>query len=277
MNKLDQLWQEISVLETDNQVIGFWENRQARITKHLLRENTDFTSAILIIHRFAKALNRREKYSSIYFLYNTAYEPLENKFSSSPMLNELKFELAFGLHHNRKYHQAKKLFNELGSTNFDTSRIEDWWSQAILSSYWEKNWVKIRLVPLVSRFILFAIYLLIAINTKAYLASTTVFIVLFEVLETVWYHFTVSLYLKDFEELEEIGTIKKKIRRLIWIEAIISVLFYPLYFIKPEWAFPLIIGISIYFMAFHVFLNFHYLFHITEKLTGLQAKKEKRT
>ncbi|MFT6054270.1 MAG: hypothetical protein ACJAS3_001702 [Roseivirga sp.] len=43
----------------------------------------------------------------------------------------MEFEL--GLHH-WKYEHSNRLFNELASQGFDTSRIDGWWDQAPFSS-----------------------------------------------------------------------------------------------------------------------------------------------
>lgn len=50
------------------------------------------------------------------------------------MLNELKFEMGRGLHHNRRYPQAKRLFLALEKTDFDTSRFEEWIEQTLIAS-----------------------------------------------------------------------------------------------------------------------------------------------
>ena len=62
-------------------------------------------------------------------MYKTGYLPIANKLTLSTDLNELKYELGRGLHHNRKYEYAKNLFNELTQTDFDTSRFQDFKSK----------------------------------------------------------------------------------------------------------------------------------------------------
>ncbi len=102
-------------------------------------------------------------------------------------------------------------------------------------------------------------YVLIAIKMKEFLISTTIFIILFELYETWWYQYKASSYLKEFEGSAEFTDIKKKIKKKIFIELGVSLLFYPIYFLKQEWLLPLVLIIAVYFQVFHYGLNYYYL------------------
>jgi hypothetical protein len=264
MSRVEKLWTDLKDLTTDAQVLSYWENRQSRILENLKTANSDFDMVTNVIHRLAKSLNDRGKYSAVYYLYKAGYQPIENKLNQTDQLNEVKYELGRGLHHNRKYDHSKRLFNELANTDFETSRIEGWWNQTAFASTRERVWLKTDVLPAIGRFVIMVAYILIAIKTEEFLISTTVFIVLFELYETWWYQYRVSSYLKEFEGSEETADIKKNIKKKIMIELGISLLFYPIYFLKQEWLLPLVLIIAVYFQVFHYGLNYYYL----PKLTG---------
>lgn len=259
MSRIDKIWTDLQELTTDAQVLNYWENRQSRILENLKTANSDFDTITNVIHRIVKSLNDRENYSSVHYLYKAVYLPLENKLTQSDQLNEVKYELGRGLHHNRKYDHSKRLFNELASTEFDTTRIDGWWNQTAFASSRERVWFKTDVLPAIGRFAIMAAYILIAIKSEEFLISTTVFIVLYELYETWWYQYRVSRYLKEFEGSAEALEIKKSIKKKMMIELGISFLFYPIYFLKQEWLLPLVLIIAVYFQVFHFGLNYYYL------------------
>ena len=273
MNRVDKIWTDLKDLTTDAQVLNYWDNRQTRILETLKTTDSNFEMATNILHRLAKALNDREKYSAVYYLYKSGYQPLENKLTLSDQLNEVKYELGRGLHHNRKYDHSKRLFNELAYSDFDTSRIEGWWNQTAFASTRDRIWIRTDILPAIGRFAIMVAYILIAIQTEEFLISTTAFIILFELYETWWYQYRVSSYLKEFEDLPEITDIKKNIKEKILIELGISLLFYPIYLLKQEWLLPLVFIIAIYFQVFHYGLNLYYL----PKLVGELNRKKSTT
>ncbi len=246
-------------MTTDAQVLSYWENRQSRILENLKTVTSDYDRVTNIIHRLAKSLNEREKYSAVYYLYKAAYQPIEDKLNQTDQINEVKYELGRGLHHNRKYDHSKKLFNELADTEFDTGRIDAWWNQTAYASIRERVWFKTEVLPVFGRFAITVAYLLIVIKTEEFLISTTSFIILFELYETWWYQYRVSSYLKEFEGFTETINIKKNIKKKIMIELGVSLLFYPIYFLKQEWLIPLVLIIAAYFQVFHYGLNYYYL------------------
>lgn len=259
MNRLNKIWTDLNNLTTDVQVLGYWENRQARIIDALKSTDSNFETSIEVIHRLAKSLNNRERYSVVWYLYKFGFQPIENKLIQSKTLDELKFELGRGLHHNRKYKHSKRLFNELASNGFDTQRINDWWNQTAFASTREKIWIKTDLLLAIVRLVIIFVYILIVFKTKEFIFSTTLFIILVELYQAWWYQYRVSNYLKEFDKEPEITEIKRNIKKKIWIEFGISLLFYPIYFLKQEWLFPLVLVIAAYFQVFHYGLNYIYL------------------
>ncbi|QSS96692.1 hypothetical protein [Psychroflexus sp. ALD_RP9] len=273
MNRVDKIWTDLKDLTTDAQVLSYWDNRQIRILEILKTADSNFETAINIIHRLAKSLNDREKYSAVYYLYKAGFQPIEKKLNQSDNLNEVKFELGRGLHHNRKYDYSKRLFNELASTDFETSRIDGWWNQTAFASTRDRIWIKTDVLPAIGRFSIMVAYMVIAIKTVEFLISTTIFIILFELYETWWYQYRVTSYLKEYEDLPEISDIKRNIKQKILIELGISLLFYPIYLLKQEWLLPLVFIIAIYFQVFHYGLNLYYL----PKLIGELNRKKHDT
>ncbi len=258
MNRLDNIWNDLQDKKTDIQVLNFWEERQKRILESL--ETVESNKKAPIIYKLVKALNETERYSSVYYLYTNGYLSFEDKLNGNKeLLNELKYEFGRGLHHNRKYEHSKRLFNELAASGFDTNRIEDWWDQTAFASIRDKVWIKTDVLPAIIRFVLMIGYILIAIKTKEILISTTLFILLSEILDTWWYQFRVTKYLEEYGNNQEIGNIKRNIKKKIIIELLISLLFYPIYFLKQEWLIPLIFILAVYFHVFHYGLNYYYL------------------
>jgi len=272
MSRLSKILNDINDLNTENEVLSYWENRQERLLDAIRIAETDIDLATKIMYLIAKCLNDKEKYSSIYFLYKTGYLPIANKLTLSTDLNELKYELGRGLHHNRKYEYARNLFNELAQTDFDTSRFEDWWNQTAFASIRDTIWIKTDLLPALGRFVFMIVYILIVIKTKEFLISTTIFIILFELYETFWYKYRVTSYLKEYDDDSEIVKIKKNLKNKILIELGLSLLFYPIYFLKQEWLIPLVLILAIYFQVFHYGLNLYYL----PKLIGELNRKKAR-
>ena len=168
MSRIDKIWTDLQELTTDAQVLNYWENRQSRILENLKTANSDFDTITNVIHRIVKSLNDRENYSSVHYLYKAVYLPLENKLTQSDQLNEVKYELGRGLHHNRKYDHSKRLFNELASTDFDTTRINGWWNQTAFASSRERVWFKTDVLPAIGRLAIMAAYILIAIKSEVF-------------------------------------------------------------------------------------------------------------
>ncbi len=259
MSKVDKIWTDLNDLTTEAQVLNYWDLRQTRILETLKTTDSSFETVINIIHRLAKTLNNHEKYSSVYYLYNAGFQPIEKKLTPSNNLNEVKFELGRGLHHNRKYDHSKRLFNELASTGFDTSRIDEWWNQTAYAGTRDRVWIKTNVYPAIVRFVLLITYILISIKTKEFIIPTTIFIIIFEIYETWWYHYRITTYLKEFESLPEIIKIKKNLKKHILLELGISLLFYPIYFFRQELLLPLVLIIAVYYQIFHCGINYYYL------------------
>lgn len=195
MSRINKIWNDLSDLATDAQVLNYWDNRQTRIFEALKTSDSDFEIAIQIIHRLAKSLNDREKYSAVYYLYTTGFQPIESKLPDSESLNEVRFELGRGLHHNRKYDHSKRLFNKLAATDFDTRKIDGWWNQTVFASMRDKIWFKTDVLPTIGGFIFMIAYILIVFKTKEFIISTTVFIILFEIFESWRYQYRITQYL----------------------------------------------------------------------------------
>lgn len=270
MSKVIKIWTDLSVLTTDAEVLGYWENRQARVLESLKTANSEFETVVKIMYRLAKSLNNQEKYSSIYYLYQAGYQPIEGKLCQTNDLSELKYELGRGLHHNRKYEYSKRLFNELAAEGFDTSRFDAWWDQTSFASIGDRLWIKTDVLPAFGRFILMMVYIIMAVKTREFLISTTVFIIIFELYEAWWYQYRVSNYLKDFDDNPELKGIKKSIKKKIVIELAISLLFYPIYFLNANLLLPLAVVIGVYFQVFHYGM---YYFYLPKLIGNLNRKK----
>ena len=262
MTRLQKIWNELSEMNSENQVLNFFEPRQNRIIDNLKTAETpeELELAGLIMHRFARAFNQREKYSSVYYLFISAYLNFADRITGKQEdINELKYELARGLHHNRKYKYSKQLFNELAAAGFDTKRIDDWWNQSAFASTRDEIWIKSHILPGVTRFLLLIAYLTVVLWTKAFVISTIVFIGLFLFAEMQWYLFRVNYYLKEFENDPEFELIKRKIKNKIVFQFGFSLLIFPIYYWGHDLIYLATFIIAIYLNAYHYGLELYYL------------------
>ena len=249
-------------MTSENQVLNFWETRQTRIIDSLKSAETpeDLELSGLVMHCLARAFNNREKYSSVYYLFISAYQRIADRFSGkSENIHELKYEFARGLHHNRKYKYSKQLFNELAATGFDTERIEDWWDQSAFASSRDEIWIKSHILPGVTRFLIMIGYLTVVLWTKTFLISTIVFIGLFLFAELQWYLYRVNYYLKEFENNPETELIKRKIKNRIVLQFAISLVIFPVYYLGHDLIYLATFIIAIYLNAYHYGLELYYL------------------
>lgn len=276
MNRLEKISRDLKKLTSDAQIVGYWDRRQALILSHLNGENVNPAIALKVLYSLALSLNNKEKYSSIYHLYIQGYLSIHQNLPASKESNELKFELARGLHHNRKYNQAKLLFNELAAQGFDISRFEAWWDQSAFSSIREKFWVKTDLLPSLVRLMLLGVYVFVAIKTEMFLTCTTIFIIFLEIYESWWYYFKVKTYLHEFSQEDRVYKIKRKIFRAVLIEFGISLLIYPAYFLQNDWTLPLVLMLAMYFLGFHFGLNYYYLPKLIGELNREKARRLKK-
>lgn len=134
MKGIKDVWLEMCQLSTRNELFSYWEKQQKRLLNTLNEDSSDYETTVRVLHLIAKTLNDKEQYPALYYLYSSSFVELENKLPASAMLNELKFEMGRGLHHNRRYPQAKRLFLALEKTDFDTSRFEEWIEQTLIAS-----------------------------------------------------------------------------------------------------------------------------------------------
>lgn len=276
LSKTDQIWTELSELATHTQVLNYWEKRQSRILDSLVHSEADSEKAIDVILRLARALNETEKHAAVFYLYKSGYLPIENKLNQSEQLNEAKYELGRGLHHNRKYDHAKKLFNELGKSNFDTRRIEPWWNQSAFASVRDKVWIKTDVLPTLAKLLLTLLYFIIAVTTDEFLLTTAVFILIMELFEAWSYQNKVSYYLKDFENSNKVSLVRSSLKKKLIIEFVASLLFYILYLTNEQWAQYLAITLGVYMQAFHFALNRNYLSKLVGEMNRDNTTRQQR-
>jgi hypothetical protein len=275
MSKIDKIWSDLKEFSSDTQVLSYWEKRKSRILENINSANSDLGSVTAIIYQLAKSLNNKEKYSAVYYLYKSGYQPIQDKFAQSEQLNEVKYELGRGLHHNRKYDHSNRLFNELASKDFDIARIEQWWDQTAYANIREKIWFKTDILPAIGAILLTLSYIFISMNIEDFFVSTIIYILLFELYQYWRYQYKVSNYLKQFEGLPETLEIKNKIKKKILIEFLISLLFYVIYYLKEDWLVPLILVVAVYFQIFHDLLFYYHLPKLIGKLNQKHAIKKK--
>jgi hypothetical protein len=277
MTNLEQTYQDFKVAETDNQIISLWERHENRIKRLIPVDSvSDLKYFIGILELLTKAQNKKELYSSIYYIYKFYYKPINQKLihyklDTENAVLELEFQLARGLHFNRKYSASKELFNDLAKKGFDIKRFDDWWDQSAFASSRDKYWFKVDILPGIIRVVLIGLFMFTIIQTKEIIFTSAIFIILFESLEYYGYNLKLNTYLKDYIDLPETLLIKQKAKRAILIEFIISLLFYPIYFLNQDWLNFIVIGLIVYMMAFSYGFSFRYLPNMIGELNRKQS------
>ncbi|ANQ49755.1 hypothetical protein MY04_2383 [Flammeovirga sp. MY04] len=259
MSKLKKVKADLQSLKTDAQIVNYWEHNHSRVLERINNSESDWEVATDVIYQFAKSLNDREQYSAVYYLYKVGYLKVEKHLIQSNELNELKYELGKGLHHNRKYKHSNRLFNELGDVGFDISRLEGWWDQSAFGSSREKYWYKAELLPGLITLLITLIYIYLVSKTEEFIISTISFVLLMELFETWRYKYKISIYLKEYEHQNEVKEIERKIKKKLLLELLLSLIFYPIYLINQDWLIPVVIALGAYFQIFNYWLNDHYL------------------
>jgi hypothetical protein len=229
MNKITKIKNDLRELKTDSEVLGYWDNRSERILDCLKNLDSDFEDALEIIHRLAKSLNSREKYSAVYYLYTAGYQPIESNFKPSDVLNEVKYELARGLLHNRKQEHSKRLFEELTSTGFDISRIEDWHEQAQ-----DKETNKLKAIYLYGLPALFNAVIIVVFNfvfkfNNPLIETRIVLVLFFIVVEILVFRIVNLYYLKKTNDYNDI----QKVKQVVLYQLLIALLL-----LFAQFAFP---------------------------------------
>jgi hypothetical protein len=257
MTEIDKLYIVFEGFSTDNETISYFEDNSKRIFNKLIQANSNPEKVVKILHQIALALNNREKYAGIYYLFLKGYKPICHYFTPSNLFNELKFELGKGLHHNMKYKFSKQLFNELAISEFDVSRIEPWWNQSVyktsLENIWLKNLFRNFLFGLIFNLLIVLVYFL----DKSILILVP--LITLALIEPFFIKYYYSILLKENENNYKIKLLNKEINLKIMIDVFILSIYIAVFFIEINWfyiAFPFYI---IYEIVFHYFyLNFKF-------------------
>ncbi len=228
-NISEKIWHDLSALNTDNEIISYWENKHNRFTNKLLNEEIDLDLCTLILHKFTRSFNNSEKYSTVFYLHQLVYIPLETKLKNTNFINELKYQLAKGLHHNRKYAQSTQLFNELALSGYDTKRIDDWWNQSAYAGIRDKIWLRTFFLPFIVNTLIIISYIFIATSSQEFIISTTIFVLVYELFELWDNNNKTTTYLKDFKGTKGLALIRKRLSQILLIKMLFSLLFFLFY------------------------------------------------
>lgn len=271
MSRLHGIATNLQNYSSENEISDYWELNNSRIIEGLSNVKDEVFLATQIMHLLARSLNKKEKYHSVYHLFIEAYLPIKDKLIQDESLKELKYELGRGLHHNRKYSEANKLFNELAASGFDTTRFDSWWDQSAFAGIRENAWIKAEVFPFLGRMLIMVAYLFFAVYFHEFIISTILFIVFFESYELWWYQFRAKVYLKDFADNPIVANALVNLKKKLVYEFLFSLLFFALYFLNEDLLIPLAFLISIYFQVFHFYLNSMHLPKLIGKLNRKAA------
>lgn len=257
MTEIDKLYIVFEGFSTDNETITYFEDNSKRIFNKLIQANSNPEKVVKILHQIALALNNREKYAGIYYLFLKGYKPICHYFTPSNLFNELKFELGKGLHHNMKYKFSMQLFNELAISEFDVSRIEPWWNQSVNKTSLENIWLK-NLFP---NFLFGLIYILLIVLTFFLDKSILILVplIIHALIEPFFIKHYYSILLKEDENNYKIKLLNKEINLKIMINVFILSIYIAVFFIEINWFYMAFPFYFIYtFVYYYLYLNFKF-------------------
>ncbi len=257
MTEIDKLYIVFEGFSTDNETISYFEDNSKRIFNKLIQANSNPEKVVKILHQIALALNNREKYAGVYYLFLKGYKPICHYFTPSNLFNELKFELGKGLHHNMKYKFSKQLFNELAISEFDVSRIEPWWNQSVNKTSLENIWLK-NLFP---NFLFGLIYILLIVLVYFLDKSILILVPLITLalIEPFFIKHYYSILLKEDENNYKIKLLNKEINLKIMIDVFILSIYIAVFFIEINWFYMAFPFYFIYtFVYYYLYLNFKF-------------------
>jgi hypothetical protein len=256
MTELDKLYMVFEGFSTNNETISYFENNSTRIFNKLLQANSNPEKAVKILHQIALAFNNREKYASIYYLFLEGYRPICHYFPPTNSLNELKYELSKGLHHNMKYRFSKQLFNELAISEFDISRIDPWWNQSVYKSSLDSIWLKSLFPEILLAFIYILLIVLVYFLDKSILLLVP--LIIFALIEPFFIKHYFSISLKENETYYKMKLLDKKIKQKIMIDLFIVSLFITVFLIEINWFYIAFSFYCFYTIVYYLYLSFKF-------------------
>lgn len=256
MDEKFNVYFQLKRFSTDNEVVSYFDNHSKRMFRKLITSDLNPGIKIKILYIISKSLNNKERYSAIYYLFIEAYLPLKNNFKESEELNELKYELGKGLHHNRKYKHSKDLFNELAISGFDVERIKPWWNQTIYKKTLENLWFKNEIVTLVLNFILILIFLVLKLYFNLGFESIILVLIIFIILSNFITRYILSNYLKEFEAVYKKIVLNKLIKYKIILDIVLCMLFIPFYILDKEMLVILPVVLTLISWVYFIYVDY---------------------
>jgi hypothetical protein len=179
MANLNEILNELKGFENESLIISYWRKNDKSIQKQVI-DSDDKNAAIEVLYRITKALNRKERYSDIYYIHSSTYALANFNLKPYPYRNELKYELAYGLHHNRKYNLSKSLLNELENADFDLTKANDWRAQTEIGADRIQKLNKSTFRSIITPFIGLAAIAFAIIITEEYILVLTIALLISE-------------------------------------------------------------------------------------------------
>lgn len=276
MNRILKIWNDLDGLTTNRKVVDYWAIRQNIIVESLKATKSDFEIAICIQLKIAKALNELDNKYELYNLYKTSYCVIENKLPESEKLNELKFQIAKGLFLNRKFEQAKKLFNELAVVGFESEKFTEMWRESVRGTYNSENWISMVLKPGIFLMAIILAYIVFAIQTGEFYITTTILLILIEVFDRWNFRNKIINSFKDFNKNSFNRKIEDGHKRSVLYPLGLVFLFYPIYYINNELLEPLVFITGIVFLGV-IRINNENMFYSVWELTKSKYRAKKNT
>lgn len=271
MSRLEKIRKDLQEKGTSQQVRNYWQKRRSRIINELPQGEADTTSNV--IQLLAKSMNEGESYGMVYDLFISGYQPNEERLKEGATdLDETKFELARGLHHDHKYKHSKRLFDELIASGKESRVPNEWLEQSAFASARERLWIRTDLIPFMIQCALLIAFMVIVTKSGSFLVSTVLLILIHEPFQAWRLKYKLDQYLKEYEAEPSSEPIKHRIYRWIGAELTISLIAFPAYFLFPIRG-PELAWLMLLFLAsFHIGLNLFYLPKVIGELSKEKAK-----
>ena len=272
MSRIKSILEDLQGRGTPQQVRHYWEKRRSRIIAEFSKGDPDTVSSV--IRLLAGSMNEGEAYGMVYDLFISGYRPNEKRLKEGAAdLNETKFELARGLHHDRKYEHSRKLFNELIGAGRASKIPNEWLEQSAFGSARERLWIRTDLLPFLGQLILLITFMASVIKTGTFLIPAILLISIHEPFQAWRLKYKVDRYLKAFETEPSSVAVEQRLYRWIGVELLVSSIFIPAYFLLSIRVTELASIMSLFFASFHIGLNLFYLPKVIGELNKEKARK----
>ncbi|MFY0675623.1 MAG: hypothetical protein JXQ87_19695 [Bacteroidia bacterium] len=268
MNQLIDIWYKVTSLDNDNQVVSFWQKNQSRIQN--LDYKNDLSKYIDILYKITKSLNKKGRFADVFYLFSSTYDNKDLNIKPSESLNNLKYELCYGLHHNRRYSSSKRLIDELDNANFDMTKIASFREQTELGHKRNLELKNLKIESLLFEWGIFVAFAAALLITKEYFWVSMIFYLLLEFRRLTQTKLKFEKELIEFKDDHDVNDYSSIVVKYGIIVYSVTFCIFSLEFFQPDWTIHIAASILIIFqIGFFVLTRFF----IDDRIKKLKSEK----